>query len=92
MRYIRKTPRTLVGSSRKIRAVEMYSSRSVNQPLGRNHVRVCVGEDGIIKNVAIPTVKVMRPLSRVGQCRCQGMAMVELTYSTKKSQLVDGCP
>lgn len=54
--------RTFVGSSRRMRDVEIYSSRSVNQPFGRNHVLVCVGEGGIIKNVAMPIDKVSKPL------------------------------
>ena len=45
----------------------MVSSRSVNQPFGRNQDRVCVGEGGIIKKVAIPITSVISPL--VSQAR-----------------------
>lgn len=40
----------------------MVSSRSVNQPLGRYHVLVFVGEGGILKKVAKPMTKVIKPL------------------------------
>jgi hypothetical protein len=53
---------TLVGSSRRTRLTHMTSSRSVNQPLGRNQAFVCVGDGGIRKNVRIPIVRVIRPL------------------------------
>lgn len=51
-----------VGSSRRILDTMIVSSRSSNHPFGRNHERVCVGEGGILKNVAIPIAKVMEPL------------------------------
>lgn len=53
---------TLVGSSRRIRDVAMYSSRTVNQPLGLNQVLVCVGEGGILKKVTMPIRRVSNPL------------------------------
>ena len=56
-----------VGSSRRMREVAMYSSRSVNQPLGRNQLFVCVGEGGILKNVAIPMRSVIAPSIRKSQ-------------------------
>jgi len=42
--------------------VAMTSSLSVNQPLGRNQLLVCVGDGGILKKVAIPTARVIDPL------------------------------
>jgi len=50
-----------VGSSRKILVVAIISSRAVNHPFGRNQDFVWVGEGGIIKNVAKPITKVIRP-------------------------------
>ena len=45
----------------------MISSRSVNHPLGRNQVLVCVGEGGMRKKVARPIVRVISPLEKPGQ-------------------------
>ena len=53
---------TLVGSSRRIRDIITTSSRSVNQPLGLNRALDCVGEGNIMKNVATPITRVIKPL------------------------------
>jgi hypothetical protein len=44
--------------------VAITSSRGVNHPLGRNQDLVCVGDGGIIKNVAIPIRRDIRPSIR----------------------------
>jgi hypothetical protein len=51
-----------VGSSRSTRETTMVSSLSLNQPFGRNHFLVWVGEGGIMKKVASPIVNVSTPL------------------------------
>lgn len=45
----------------------MPTSRSVNQPLGLNHVLVCVADAGMRKKEAIPMAMVMRPSIRNNQ-------------------------
>lgn len=54
----------LLGSSLKTRFTTIATSRSLNQPFGRNQVLVCTADAGIKKKEAIPTVSVMRPSIR----------------------------
>lgn len=44
------------------RETMIVSSRSLNHPFGLNHVRVWVGDGGIMKNVARPIKSVRQPL------------------------------
>ena len=39
----------------------LIANRSLNQPLGRNHVFVCVGLGGIMKKDVMPIMSVRRP-------------------------------
>lgn len=72
-----------------MREVAIYSSRSVNQPLGLYHVLVCVGEGGILKNVAIPMDKVINPLLEMSDKLFEQNG---ITYSIKNSHLVGYTP
>lgn len=54
----------LLGSSRRMRLTMIFSSRSVNQPLGRHQLLVCVGEGAIMKTDQIPMISVRMPSSR----------------------------
>jgi len=57
----------LEGSSRRTRFTTILISRSVNQPLGRNHVLVCTAEAGIMKNEEMPMANVIMPSMRNSQ-------------------------
>jgi hypothetical protein len=74
----------LVGSSLSTRVTAIVSSRSLNHPLGRYQVLVWVGDGGILKNVAIPISRVIKPL-----CFDKLPVIILVNHSTRSLHLLD---
>lgn len=69
----------LLGSSRNTLLTTMPTSRSVNHPLGRNHVLVATAEEGMRKIAETPTVRVIRPSIRNSLQKSIGVIFWELS-------------